>query len=385
MQQKPQAVRQAERENFSNNGIRFVVFLISGLLGALFYCIPAYSIWFDRYKPQYPTAVEISNLWGMYLAGLLGAGLLAFACAQLMHLFWLSEDENEDDRIWSYLTPPARGLFKLRASACTIWPIRIWCILSLLAVVVTTVGSWRLIIDNFVSIGFQLSAFLALSLFLLWRGIKWTRSAPSPETRGLEKSRAWVSHNRWTLDALGRSWGGWLGLWIAIAMVLVPLVNALPGLHDPDEDIRVTMVLLALFFILSIKDGIAIWRRRKFGRVVIDLTRESFRPLVFDGKILFDTPIRAADRSIDWRLQFISSGVNDYPYRYKILFKTETPVSVDAAGKEASFRLQVHIPEAVPTRYTAWELLVYHPHRNTPVLRFILPPDAIFGEEFPAE
>ena len=144
-------------------------------------------------------------------------------------------------------------------------------------------------------------------------------------------------------------------------------------------------MICGLFLILSARDGIAVLRRRKYGTVSLELTRQNFRPLVFHGKICFESPIRIADRSVPWNAIFLATKSSKFPSQYNSWIRSEAPVDKNVDGKIATFELSIDLPSNLPYTSSGWDLKILRADRARPIVYFVIPAEAIFAEEYPAD
>jgi hypothetical protein len=366
-----------EGRDETSNLLRFVFGGISALLGILFYWVGIKS---GSWPIDYPTYTKERDIWGIYLVGFLGAFLIAFAASQFMHLFWLADDENQDIRIWNHLSPTDRGIFKMRTLACRYWPIRIWCALSVIAVATQTVTMWPWIYQHLATIWPALIFYFAIFVFLISWLVRITHGTRTPDFIKSVNAKSWKSQTTWIIKAEGRSWSD-----IALTLPWGIGLCAYPFFSSRSDATILIYPMAGIFLTTWIaSDGIDVWRRRKFGQVNLELNLIQNNPLKLDGKICFESPIKPSDRHVSWGLRFMGRGVRFAGRSMQIAPESRAwinlyePVKLSGDGKEATFSLNLQVPENIDCKNTTLELQILRTNRTSPMLEFAIPGEAIF-------
>jgi hypothetical protein len=374
----------AKSSQFLTRAVRF----ISGIFALLIATLCLYiGISSARLAESNVPPLNDQTVGSLYLVALVGAGLVSFAISEAMQLFWVGADEIDDDRLWSHLASTERGLFKLRLSARWYWSVRIWCALSTITFIAMTVFLRHWIARNFSAIGYEFVFMTALTFAVLWVSLKLSPSKLSGDKPDVDRSPAWISANRWTLTAAGRSWEGFP---LTIAMGLfwssMPLFDTRH--HYTPLNIGVSIFGMIILIWAAI-EALEVRRRLKYGTVTLALTRQNTRPLFFHGQINFSTPIKSKDISVPWSMRLFARGylrgvnVPTLESDYFAWIKVTAPIIMSLDGKTGTFELTIELPETIPRWATLWEIRVMRANRKKPVRSFGMPREAIFVEEYP--
>lgn len=364
--------------------LRALLGLAAGLLGAIMLVALVVAP-----QAHFQTKGLLETVAGAYFGAWIAAGLLAFACAQAIQLFFVGGDQVDDQQAWEHMTPAERGTWRRRDAAAGPMAIQL---LVLLGSVLTLLVDWRLArVNGWRAEGAGVALLVVLAVHLVtgllavasWRS--WRRVAAAAPSGAKEAAPA--SRGRWSIEVRQDPR-------VAPAVTLFFAVGSAVHMamemtdRPPRQDQNTLLFLGALSFAVALAAGWRLFWVRNHPRPLkrrLEVVRKTDVPLVLECTADLQRPLQEVV-ALPWLARiaaYYSYSTMRTDSRYdRWLDVTATVLWVNRHTGTVHFRFEVPPIQDLPERRLLWMIQLENPPALKPAALFDLPDDVVFTEEF---
>ncbi len=383
--QSPPPKTWAQRDAEITGGLTQIARLIFGLFGLVIGCLLIFgSVHISlgiAEKGVFPNTSDAYS-WGLFT--IVAAVLMAFGLGQVMAVFWVGKDVDQDDRLWVKTNSKERGILQQKRDFSARLVSLFSFVLLLVPLVVQDVILFRPILAGFLAPRWEAFAAVLLTASLLWLLVRSVRHGRFWLGRiGDHVAKQWISQNSWTIRACGTTVGSAL-FFLALGVVCIG-VSLYDLLMHPVTWLRLaSLVPGALFLTLPLTERKDILQNFRYGQPKLLLTRD-----LDEGCIrLSGTVLLRQDQGLDkgtWQGEVTVSDSDDQPLHE--LRKTFPTASTEERKNRhmLSFNCRIAPPSSLPYNadLTSWYLSFFQSRDKKQKVEFLLPKDVIFLEEIP--
>lgn len=348
-----------ERDAKIAGGLTLIVRLVFGLIALAlgsFFIFGGVHIALSIAKEGFFPSTQDSYLWGVFTPT--GVILMAFGLAQLIAVFWVGMDIDQDDRLWVKMETQGRGILRSKRGFLGRFVPAFASLLLLIVLVIQDIVLFRAIVAGLLSFRWESFAALLLTGVTAWRVVLSTRRSQfcSSEIRP-EDGTQWISRNSWTIRGSGMTAGATFVFFVlGLGCIAVSLYDlSTPPVFD--------------------------WTR-----LYLELNR-SFAE-VEEGYVRFLGTVAVRDNDVSseesWHAEIAASNSDGLPLPD---LRWSFPAALTERGKDRrflSFNCVIKQPTSLPysASSTFWRLSFFQ-GKGRKRFEFTLPKDAVFLEEIP--
>ena len=385
--QSPPAKTWAQHDAEITGGLTQIARLIFGLLGLTIGCLLIFGsvrISLDiAEKGVFPDTSD-AYTWGLFT--IVAAVLMAFGLGQVVAVFWVGKDIDQDDRLWVITNSKERGILQQKREFSARLVSLFAFVLLLFPLAVQEVILFRPILAGFLALRWESFAAIFLTASMLWLLVRSVRHGRFwPRRIDDRVAKQWISQNSWTIRASGTTVGPALFL-LALGVVFLGLSLYDLMIHPVTWLSLASVMPGALFLMLPFTERRDILQNFRYGRPKLLLTRD------IDGGCisLSGTVLLRQDQCLDkgtWQAEITVSDSDGQPlHELRKAFPTAS-TEERKDRRMLSFNCRIEPPSSLPYNagLTSWYLSFFQSRDKKRKVEFLLPKDVIFLEEIPSK
>ena len=375
----------AQRDAEITGGLTQIARVVLGLLGLAIGCLLVFGsihISLEIAQKEVLPATSDAYAWGLFT--IIAAVLMAFGLGQVVAVFWVGKDIDQDDRLWVTTNSKERGVLQQKRDFLARLVSLLSLVLLLIPLTVQEIILFRPILAGFLALRWESFAAIFLTVSMSWLLVRSVRSGRF-RPRRLDDcvAKQWISQNSWTIRASGTTIGpalflGALGM-VFLGLSLYDLMN-----HPVTWRSLASVIPGVLFLALPFTERKEILQNLRYGQPRLLLSRD-----IGDGCIrLSGTVLLRQDQGLDkgtWQAELTVSDSDGQPlHELRKVF----PIASTEGRKDRrmlSFICRIELPSSLPYNAgsTSWYLSFFQSRDTKGKVEFLLPKDVVFLEEVP--